>query len=96
MAMVLVMPACGRTVICLCRAPLLSFHCMILASEGHHIFQLRGAGATELRHSRKICVWCVGGREVEEAVGPGVSEWVSGCVGKGVVGVGGSDGVGCA
>jgi hypothetical protein len=52
---VLVMPACGLTVIWRCRAPDWSPHSMIFASEGHHIFQLRGGGAMEFRHSRKIC-----------------------------------------
>jgi hypothetical protein len=56
--MVLVMPACGRNVICLCAAPDLSCQPTTLASvPGHHIFQFRGAGATELRHSNSTCNW---------------------------------------
>jgi hypothetical protein len=64
--MVLVMPTCGLTVIWRCRAPDWSFHCMIFASEGHHIFQLRGGGATEFRHSRKICIGGTKGQTTAE------------------------------
>jgi hypothetical protein len=54
--MVLVMPFCGRSVICLCAAPDLSCQPTTLASvPGHHIFQLRGSGATELRHCNWTC-----------------------------------------
>jgi hypothetical protein len=68
-----------------CSAPDLSSHSMIFASEGHHIFQFRGAGATELRQETVICKTAAAAVDGAGAVdwGRGVGVWVRQQLGQG-------------